>query len=65
MLKLHKFDSKNTSTTEELKTTKAKAIEIAKKISLNFYKVILQEDENWNEYENGERVAWSYPNGIK
>ena len=65
MKTLQIFDSKNTTYTDSFEGTKRQAIETAIKKSFDFYKVILQIGNKWNEYENGELVSWSYPNGIK
>jgi len=65
MIELQKFDTKNTATIDRLICTKKQAIETAIRRSMQYVKVILRIGKKWNEYEKGEKTAWSYPDGIE
>lgn len=59
------FDSHNTAIKKELttKTTEQARNEVIQ-LSKSFDHIILNNGKRWEVYENGEKTAWSYPNGL-
>ena len=64
--KLNIFDSKNTAIKKDYVTYNHRlARDKAMKLSTAYNKIVLEYNNEFEEYQDGRLTAWSYPNGIK
>lgn len=63
---LNIFDSSNTAIKKEYITYNHRlARDKAMRLSTAYPKIILGYNNEWDEYQDGKLVSWSYPTGIK
>lgn len=68
MITIERFDSRNTSVDATPSQQMSREAMIRAGISMSketgTHAVIIHEKDNWEQYENGQRTEWSFPDGL-
>ncbi len=63
-INIKKFVDSNSCISDERDVSGIRDIsKLGRELSKNYHHIIVESNNGWEEYERGELVGWSYPNG--